>query len=359
MNSPILTILAFLIIFTLVVVSHEFGHFLIARLNGIKVVEFTIGMGPALFRKKGKVTEFCLRLLPFGGACIFEGEDGNIRTAESDVADSREGMNFNDAPVWGRIASVVAGPLFNIILAFLLSLFMVWFSGADLPVVHSVMEDYPAEEAGLKEGDVITSINGRQVYLWREVMLKSFLNHGETLDIRYKRDGVLQAAVITPKYDEEAARYYIGFTGGSDYIQCKDLKVFKYSAVEVRYWLIATVDSLKYMLSGHGKLDDLAGPVGVANVIDDTIEETIPYGPMTVLLNMFNIAVLLSVNLGVVNLLPLPALDGGRLIFLLFEAVSGRKLPPEKEGFVHMIGFVLLMILMVVVLFNDITRFFR
>ncbi|MCR4584483.1 MAG: RIP metalloprotease RseP [Lachnospiraceae bacterium] len=359
MNSPILTIVSFLIIFTVVVVSHEFGHFLIARLNGIKVVEFTIGMGPALFRKKGKHTEFVLRALPFGGACIFEGEDGNIREAEVDIKDDTAGRNFNDAPVWGRIAAVLAGPVFNIILAYLLSLFMVWFSGADLPVVHSIMEGFPAEEAGLKEGDVITSINHSHVYVWREVVLKSFLNHGESLEIEYERGGEKFVTVLTPKYDEAEGRYYIGFSGGSDYVKCNNLKVFKYSAIEVRYWLVATVDSIKYMFGGHGKLDDLAGPVGVANVIDDTIEQTIPYGAMTVLLNMFNIAVLLSVNLGVINLLPVPALDGGRLLFLIFEAVSGRKIPPEKEGFVHMIGFVLLMILMVVVLFNDITRFFR
>ena len=113
------------------------------------------------------------------------------------------------------------------------------------------------------------------------------------------------------------------------------------------------------MVTGHAKLDDLAGPVGVANIIDDTIEETAPMGAFTVLLNMMNIAVLLSVNLGVLNLLPIPALDGGRLLFLFFEAVSGRKLPPEKEGIVHLIGFVLLMILMIAVLFNDIGRFFR
>ena len=359
MNSPILTIIAFLIIFTVVVVSHEFGHFLIARLNGIKVVEFTIGMGPALYKKKGKHTEFVIRALPFGGACIFEGQDGNIKEAETDITDDTAGRNFNDAPVWGRIAAVLAGPVFNIILAYLLSLFMVWFSGADLPIVRSIMEGYPAEEAGLMEGDVITSINHRHVYVWREVVLKSFLNHGERLEIEYERNGVKNVTVIYPKYDAEAQRYYIGFSGGSDYVECNNLKVFKYSAVEVRYWLVATVDSIKYMFGGYGKLDDLAGPVGVANVIDDTIEETIPYGPMTVLINMFNIAVLLSVNLGVINLLPIPALDGGRLLFLIFEAASGRKLPPEKEGFVHMIGFVMLMLLMVVVLFNDITRFFR
>ena len=152
---------------------------------------------------------------------------------------------------------------------------------------------------------------------------------------------------------------WLGFSGGAELVRCDNIKVFKYSAMEVRYWLDATIQSLKYMITGHAKADDLAGPVGIANVIDDTIEDTKEYGTFTVLLNIVNIALLLTVNLGVMNLLPLPALDGGRLIFLFFEAVSGRRVPPEKEGFVHMIGIVLLMILMVFVLYNDITRFFR
>lgn len=367
MHSPLLTIISFILIFTVVVVSHEFGHYLIARLNGIKVNEFSIGMGPAIFRKKGKMTTFVIRLLPIGGACIFEGEDGNVSLPEegkedaqhAEIKKSLEAKNFNDAPVWSRIASVFAGPIFNIILAYLLALFIVWFCGADLTTVGSVMEGYPAEAAGIQAGDRITKIDGHTTHLWREVMIYSYMNDGSDMTIEYSRNGEKFTTTLTPRYSQEEGRYYIGFSGGADYIKCSNLRVFKYSWFEVRYWLVATVESLKYMVTGHAKLDDLAGPVGVANIIDDTIEETKPLGAFTVLLNMMNIAVLLSVNLGVLNLLPVPALDGGRLIFLFIEAISGRKLPPEKEGLVHLIGFVLLMILMIVVLFNDIGRFFR
>ena len=367
MHSPLLTIISFILIFTVVVVSHEFGHYLIARLNGIKVNEFSIGMGPALFKKKGKMTTFVIRLLPIGGACIFEGEDGNVSLPEEEGEDAQhaeikkslEAKNFNDAPVWSRIASVFAGPIFNIILAYLLALFIVWFCGADLTTVGSVMEGYPAEAAGIQAGDRITKIDGHTTHLWREVMIYSYMNDGSDMTIEYSRNGEKLTTTLTPRYSQEEGRYYIGFSGGADYIKCSNLRVFKYSWFEVRYWLVATVESLKYMVTGHAKLDDLAGPVGVANIIDDTIEETKPLGAFTVLLNMMNIAVLLSVNLGVLNLLPVPALDGGRLIFLFIEAISGRKLPPEKEGLVHLIGFVLLMILMIVVLFNDIGRFFR
>ncbi len=365
------TIISFVIIFTVVVVSHEFGHYLIARLNNIRVNEFSIGMGPAIFKKKGKHTTFAIRLLPIGGACIFEGEDG--RTSETEDGEESEdkqadepeeidesaGIAFNDAPVWARIASVFAGPLFNIILAFFLSIFICWFCGSDLPVLYNVTEGLPAEAAGMQAGDKIVKINGERIYLWREVSMISILSSGKPMNITYERDGVKYDTTITPYWSEEDGRYYIGFIGGGEFVSCKDISVFKYAYLEVRYWLITTYRSLGYMFSGRASLDDLAGPVGVANVIDDTIEETKSYGLFTVVLNMVNIIVLLSVNLGVLNLIPFPALDGGRLVLLFIEAVTHKKIPPEKEGIFHMIGFILLMILMVVVLCNDIMRIFR
>ncbi len=377
MNSPILTIISFILIFTVVVVSHEFGHFLIARINGIRVNEFSIGMGPALFRKKGKMTELVIRLLPIGGACIFDGEDGRESVIpapgtekEESEEDKKDGPRkkrfkpkataFQEAPVWGRIAAVVAGPLFNIILAYLLSLFVIWFTGVSTPVIDEVYSGYPAEDAGLMAGDEIIKIDGHSTHLWDDVRIFTLLSSGDTLHITFLRNGEKMETDITPYLDPKTDSYYIGIAHKADNIvDCRNLKVLKYSWHNVEFWLSATIQSLKYMIGGHARLDDLAGPVGVANIIDDTIEEASPSGAFTVLLSMLNIAILLSVNLGVLNLLPIPALDGGRLLFLLFEAISGRKVPPEKEGFVHLIGFVLLMILMVVVLINDIGRFFR
>ena len=395
MNSPVLTIISFLIIFTVVVVSHEFGHFLIARINGIRVLEFSIGMGPVLFRKKGKNTDLTIRLLPFGGACMYDGmfdsgeedgADGDTDTesgsseagefveeekvsvsSEKDSGEIKDGKKesayrdgeFNAAPVWGRIAAIFAGPLFNVILAYILGLFIVWFCGADLPIVADVSEGMPAMEAGIEAGDEIISINGHRTHLWREIMVRSYMSTGGKMNIVYERNGERKTAELTPKWSDEDKRYYIGFSGGGDYIACNNFRVFQYSWYEVRYWLDATVQGLKYMVTGHASVDDLSGPVGIANVIDDTIEDTRKDGVFIVILNMVNIALLLSVNLGVMNLLPLPALDGGRLLFLFFEAVSGKRVSPEKEGLVHLVGFILLMILMVVVLYNDITKFFR
>lgn len=148
----------------------------------------------------------------------------------------------------------------------------------------------------------------------------------------------------------------LGLNGYQEYVDCRNGNIFKYSYYEVRYCLKSTVKALGMLVSGNGSKDDVSGPIGVAQIIGDVSEQAAPYGIGIVVINMLNIALLLSVNLGVMNLLPLPALDGGRLVFLLIEAIRGKPIPPEKEGMVHFAGFVALMILMVFVMYNDIMR---
>lgn len=355
----VVTIIVFVLVFGVVVIAHEFGHFLLAKLNGIKVVQFAIGMGPDIIKFTKGETKYVLKLLPIGGACMFEGEDGIYQTDQdgSDKTDQKPEGAFNDANVWSRIATVFAGPFFNIILAFLLSLIVVGFSVESIPMINSLTEGYPAADAGLREGDIITRMDGERVYLQKEVIFVSALNGGEPVSIEYMRDGEKYTTVVTPKYSEQDNRYYIGFTIGAT-VKCKGLDLIKYSAYEVRYWFKTTIKSLLMLVQGKVSVDNLSGPVGIATMIDDTIEETKPYGLPTVVLNMINFAVLLSVNLGVMNLLPLPALDGGRLMFLLLEVIRGKPVSPDKEGLVHFIGFVALMMLMVFVLYNDIVRIF-
>ena len=325
------------------------------------MIEFSVGMGPTILRKQGKETMYTLKLLPIGGACMFEGEDGLVSENNKDENGNAIEVqgSFQNANVWGRISTVFAGPFFNLILAFLLSLIIVGFGYTDKPVIQEVTKGYPAEAAGMQAGDTIIRVNGERIRLYREVSLISYSNRGENLDIEYEREGERHMAQIKPLYDKETGRFYIGFMGAGEYVQCKGLQVFQYGYYEVRYWLISTFKSLGMMIQGQVKADDLAGPVGIAQVIGDAIEETKPLGLPTVVLTMINIAILLSVNLGVLNLLPLPALDGGRLVFLLIEVVRGKPVPPEKEGMVHFAGFVLLMMLMVFVLYNDIMRLFR
>ncbi len=178
------------------------------------------------------------------------------------------------------------------------------------------------------------------------------------MEVEYLRDGEKRSVTITPVYDSGAGRYYMGFAGVSEYFKCQGLEVFPHSFYKLEYWVSSTFKSLGMLFSGKVTKDDVAGPVGIAQLVGNTYEEAKPYGMSSVILSMMNIAVLLSVNLGILNLLPVPALDGGRLVFLLIEAVRGKPIPPEKEGMVHLAGMAALMVLMVFVLFNDIARIF-
>ena len=348
-----MTLIYFVLIFGTIVLAHEFGHYLLAKVNGIHVVEFAIGMGPKLvgFHKNG--TDYVIRLLPIGGACMFEGEDG-LNQQEGEPSPN----SFNAAPVWARISSVVAGPLFNFILAFLLAFILVGFSGSDKPVILDVMEGYPAQMAGMEPGDMITRMNGEKIYLAREIYINTYLNGDKPMVVEYERGGELYTTELVPMYNEETGRHLIGLQGYGEAVEAEGLNIFKYAYYEVRYSFVSTIKSLKMLIQGEASKDDVSGPVGIAQVIGEVAEEATPYGPLVLVLNLCNIALLLSVNLGVLNLLPLPALDGGRLVFMLIEAVRGKPIPPEKEGMVHFAGFVALMVLMVFVLYNDIVRLF-
>lgn len=347
-----MTVILFILIFGVVVLSHEFGHFLLAKMNGIHVVEFAIGMGPTLFSFTKKETKYAIKLLPIGGACMFEGEDG-LETENG----GGEG-SFLKAGVWARIATVVAGPIFNFILAFIVSVIVVSMSVTDLPVLSGVSEGGPAEAAGLWEGDRIVSLNGEKTCLFRDVYLITLLNKGTPIKVVYERDGEKFETELTPIYSEADEKYVMGVYGGV-YEKPKGLAVFRDAWYEIRYSVRATYKSLGLLLTGQFSRKDVAGPVGIAvNVVGKTYEETKQYGVQTVVLNMLNIILLLSVNLGILNLLPIPALDGGRLVFLLLEVIRKKPVPPEKEGIVHFVGLVFFMVLMVVVLFNDLVNIF-
>lgn len=348
----IITIILFLLIFGLIVISHEFGHFLLAKKNGIRVNEFAVGMGPTLFHYTKNETRYSLKLLPIGGACVFDGDESVY-----DGAPPEEGT-FLAASVWARISSVLAGPIFNFLLAFVMALIVVAFDGSDRPVVQDVMAEGAAQAAGMQAGDLITEINGEKIHLYRQVSLISALSKGETLSIEYERDGIRNNVTVTPVYDSQSGRYYIGFMGSGEYFKGNALQVFQYSFYEIEYWVSSTFKSLGMLFTGQVTKDDVAGPVGIAQIVGDTYQQTKEYGVSIVVLSMMRIAILLSVNLGIMNLLPLPALDGGRLVFLLIEAVRGKPVPPDKEGIVHLVGMAALMLLMVFVLFNDISRLF-
>ena len=336
-----------LLIFSIIIIFHELGHFSLAKANGIRVNEFCLGLGPTILGVTKGETKYSLKLLPFGGACMMEGEDG----------ESTDDRAFGKKSVWARISVVAAGPVFNFIMAFVFSFILLSCNGYDVPKITEVSEGFAAEQAGMQAGDVIEKMNVKHFHFYREVSTNSKFHAGDTVEVTYERDGKRYTAELTPLYDEELGRYRYGFVGG----EVEKGNVFKnllYSGYEVKYWIDTTFGSLKMLATGGVTLNDMSGPVGLVDAIGDSYEESVSYGYYAAFLQMLYICILISANLGVMNLLPLPALDGGRLVFLIVEAIRGKKVDPDKEGMVHFIGLMLLMLLMVVVMFNDIRKIF-
>ena len=430
--SKLLNILVAIIIFSVIVVFHELGHFLLAKKNGIEVTEFSLGMGPRLLSTVKGNTRYSLKLFPIGGSCMMVGEDGEEEGPGS----------FGHASVWGRISVVAAGPIFNFILAFVFALVITSVMGYDPPKVLSVVENSPAEEAGLQVGDIITSFQGKHISIGRDISLYESLygmqqdqikmtvkRDGKKIDLNFKaasekkymlgfsyvpdgepeitevfvdgammKAGVLAGDVITAvdgtkvSTGEELQAYLeehplgentvtitvsrdgnekeftvqptvrtqvsTGFVYNLYREKTNFFGVLKYSAVEVRYWISSTIDSLELLIKGTFRVNDLSGPVGIVDAIGSSVEEAKSEGAVVMWMQMFYWAILLSANLGVMNLLPLPALDGGRLVFLLIEAVRGKPVNREAEGMVHFAGLLLLMGLLVFVTFKDIRGLF-
>ena len=389
--SIVWAIVAFIVIFSILVIVHEFGHFIVAKANGIHVTEFAVGMGPKLVKFRRRGTDYVLRALPIGGACVFEEDDpfedeeeeevkeenpmtdslsseekGIFKKKAEKIEDDEEeevppgtyGKKFSDASLAGRIATVLAGPVFNILLGFLLAMVVVGFCGEHTTVVGGLMEGMPAEEAGIRVGDEIISINGQRVHLFDEITLFTLTCRSDEWVVKYKRGDEIITTNVVIKQAEEGGGKYLGIYAAES-VDCANIRIFEYSFYEVRYWLIASVKSIGMLFTGRLSKDDVAGPVGMAQVIGTTINETKVYGLPTVLINLVNIALLLSVNLAIMNLLPLPALDGGRFIFLLVELVIRRQVPRKFEAIVTLVGFSALILLMIFVLVNDISKFFR
>ena len=336
-----------ILIFSFIVFFHELGHFTLAKLNGIDVQEFAIGMGPTLFSKEYKGTVYAVHLLPIGGVCAM-GEDDEEPESPG---------NFNKKSVWARISVIAAGPIFNFIMAFVLAVILTAMVGYDKPVISSVEEGYSAAEVGIQEGDTIVRMGGKKINIFREITYYNQFHQGETVKVTYLHDGEKHTATLVPKMDDELGYYRIGISGGGN-TKANAWTSVQYGVYEVKFWVCTTFESLKQLVTGNVGVKQLSGPVGIVNMVDTTYNESKSYGVFIVIAQFLNIGILLSANLGVMNLLPLPALDGGRLVFLLIEAIRRKRIPPEKEGYVHLAGMALLMILMVVVMYNDIARIF-
>ena len=346
----IVSFLIAFVIFSIVILFHELGHFLLAKANGIRVNEFCFGLGPTICGIQKGETKYCIKAFPFGGACMMEGED----------EDSTDNRAFGKKPVWGRMSVVFAGPFFNFILAFIFAFILMSCVGYDKPVLSGVMEGYAAEKAGLQEGDEIIRMNHFSVHFSREITAYGTFHSGETIKVTYARDGQKHTTTLVPKLDKETGRYLYGFqTMGNVRVKGNVLTNLKKSFYEVRYWIYTTIQSLKMLVTRQVSPNELSGTVGIVKSIGDTYQQSVKNdGYYYALLNMLNWTILLSANLGVMNLLPLPALDGGRLLFLIIEAIRRKRIDPNKEGMVNLVGIVLLFGLMFIVMFNDIRKLF-
>ncbi len=342
-------LIGILIIFV-IIVSHETGHLLIAKMSGIPVREFTIGFGPKLcgFTKGG--TLYCIRLIPLGGACMFDDPENP----------NPEDSQFRKAPIGSRIATIAAGPIFNFLLAFILGLFMMSKTYIPSAQVIDVDPAGVAYEAGMRAGDTILKVNGSRTYMYPEVSLAISMGYGKPLKVEYEHEGQKHSVMMTPRMNEEYGQFMIGVTFGAEMPERTPITVIRDSFHYVRYMIKMTITGVKMLVTGQFGLQDLSGPVGIVDLVSDEYDaaQKTDTGVGTIILSMLNITLLLSANLGVMNLLPFPVLDGGRLIFLIIEAVRRKPVSIKIENAVNFVGVILLLMLAVAVMFSDVMKLF-
>lgn len=343
--SMILKIAIVLLVFTVIVIAHEFGHFIMAKRSGVFVQEFAVGMGPKLLSKQWGETLYSLRAFPIGGFCMMQeevGDSGNARSLSSKTIGQRMGILF-------------AGPFMNFLLAFLLMFIITASQGEPSNIVGGLSPDFPAQKAGMQVKDKIVKINGIKTNNMKDItkILKT-VDKDETVVFTIDRDGKLLEMNINRQLSLEDKEYLVGFIA---------LKVRGNIIYAIPSAFSQTINLVKMTIGGFFDLitmqlsvEQLSGPVGVitagVQVWDEGVKESI----WIAIQRMFFLGALISANLGVFNLFPFPALDGGRILFLGIEAVRGKPVNPKVEGFFHFMGFALLMLLMVFVLYNDISN---
>ncbi|GEN44955.1 RIP metalloprotease RseP [Alkalibacillus haloalkaliphilus] len=415
------TVIAFIFMFGLLVFIHELGHLIFAKRAGMLAREFAIGFGPKIFSYRKDETLYTVRLLPIGGYVRVAGEDPeiielkpghhiglefndfgdvnkiivnnksnypNAKIVEVEqvdldhelkidcyeldtdehhqysvdrkalfVMDDKETLiapydrQFGSKSVGQKGIQVFAGPAMNFLLAIAIFIGLGFLQGVpvDEALIGGVQEDSPAEQAELMEGDEVVSINGQSIETWMDFVMYVQERPDEQLDVTVERDGELLSKSITPESFTEQGET-IGRLGVMRMFEDSPGDVILYGFTQTYDITVLIINALGQLVTGQLSLDALAGPVGIYSATDDVVQ--------TGFLNFLMWTAMLSINLGIINLLPLPALDGGRLMFIGLEAIRGKPVDPQKEGVVHFIGFALLMLLMIVVTWNDIERLF-
>lgn len=330
-----LTIIYAVLIFGLLIFTHELGHFATAKAVGIRVNEFSIGMGPCLWQRSRGETEYSLRAFPIGGYVKMEGED-----EESDDKNA-----FHNKPFWAKALVLAAGSFMNLLTAIVVLSIVVANTGVMTTTVGAVQEGYPAAQAGIMAGDELLRVNSTEVNEWSDLSAVLAGQQSDTAEITVKRDGK-ELTLTTNIVADETGRNVIGITS----------KVDKSIKTAVKTGVIGCFDIAKQMgdyfvqlFSGKGSVNDLVGPVGIVTIINEQAQRGWLY--------VANFAALISLNLAIVNLLPFPALDGGRLLMLVIRKLTGRAVSDELEAKIHFAGMILLFSLMIYIVVHDVNRF--
>lgn len=385
-GGNLLTAIVTIIIFLVMISLHEFGHFIVAKFVGVKVLEFAIGMGPAIVKWKGKETQYSLRILPVGGYCQLDGE--NEKTDDERA--------FCNQKWWKRFLVIVAGAVLNILLGFVV-LFSVTAGQKEIatPYIASVVKDSYLSQTSFKEGDRIVAINGKHIGFYQDIALYTEnLTDDEEIEVTVKRDGEKITEKVRPSkqistttYEEDGAhvvtslnggeaeeavydytdkelakehigesysnyRYIIGFSPKAEKVTFLSNCVYSYHYT----WFVVKLvyNGLWDMITGKTGLEQVSGPVGIVSAVNTAVKSGSAW-----VTNVLFLVALLTINLGVFNLLPLPALDGGRLLFMIIELLRGKPVPQDKEGMVHAIGLIILLAFAVVISFKDIIMLFK
>ncbi|MCQ2486310.1 MAG: site-2 protease family protein [Clostridia bacterium] len=347
MWSSLWPILAAILFFGVIIMTHELGHFTFAKIFKVKVNEFSIGMGPTLFKKRKGDTQYSLRLLPIGGFVAMEGEN-----EESDDANS-----FNSKPAWQKAIIIIAGAMVNLITGILIM--AVILGSAELigtPEISKMEKNGSSVSQGLKVGDRIRYVNGHRIVTSYDLSFFMGNDKDGVVDFVVERNNEL-VSLKRVKFDtfESEGHTFIKYDFNILGLEPTAGRVLKYAVLDSGSIARIVVTSLKDLATMQFAIEDMSGPVGTVDIIADSASDAVTHRDPTALLT---ILAMIAINVGVFNLLPFPALDGGRFVFIIFEGITGRKVPDEFQALVNSIGIALLLGLMVLVTFSDIHKLF-
>lgn len=351
----IINILIFVLILGVIVAIHEFGHFIFAKLTGVYVYEYSIGMGPKLFSFKPKKSEtvYSLRLVPLGGFCSIAGED----TESDDDENVPEDRRLQSKKPWQRFLIMFMGPGFNFLLAIIL-LFMVsliWGGTTYDPVISEVTKNTPAYNAGLKKGDKVVNINKHKTYTIDDISLYLTLadkTKTSTIKVEKNNSKKIETYKIKPKKTTKNKQtVYVYGIGLKSEKTTGFINSIKYTFVKTNALFRQMFATIGALFTGKVSVKDLSGPVGIYSIVSEQAKSGLS--------SLLYLMAYLSINVGFLNLLPIPAFDGGHILFILIEIIRRKKVKPEVENMIHTVGLCLLLLLMVYVTFNDIFRLIK